>query len=56
MENVFSELFKDNLFGDVYLTRVCEMRLNDRNLHSGVNKHRNKYLEREQDKACELQP
>ena len=34
METVFSELIKDNLFGDVYLAGVCEMRLNDRNLHS----------------------
>ena len=36
METIFSELFRDNLFGEVevYATRVCEMRLNDRNLHS----------------------
>ena len=34
MEIVFSELFKNDLFADVYFTRVCEMRLKDRNLHS----------------------
>ena len=34
METVSFELYKDDLFGDVYLTRVSEMRLKDRNLHS----------------------